>query len=139
MRLSCQACIVGICVPALIVSSQPVLVCHSQEHLAMPKTKIDGQKVTRPGKQYSAVASRYAAPLASKKQVATVGDGPHSWQSNGTKLPFITGAIYAAFLPGQCHNSSDCIRFSSWSGERVHIWWEQLFGVEILIVHDWRL
>lgn len=57
----------------------------------MVKSTADGQKVARSAKQYSAVASRYAAPLASKKQPPGIGNEPQAGQSNMTKLPFITG------------------------------------------------
>lgn len=74
-----------------------ISMCDSQEHPSIAKTTVDGEKVTRPAKQYSAVASRYAAPLASKKQLGTA-DGPNAGHSNVNKLPFITGTVYATFF-----------------------------------------
>lgn len=68
----------------------------------MVKSTADGQKVARSAKQYSAVASRYAAPLASKKQPPGIGNEPQAGQSNMTKLPFITGAL---LLPPSLHST----------------------------------
>ncbi|XP_024403485.1 uncharacterized protein [Physcomitrium patens] len=73
------------------VNGRVSVVNKSQEHLSMVKSTADGQKVARSAKQYSAVASRYAAPLASKKQPPGIGNEPQAGQSNMTKLPFITG------------------------------------------------
>ncbi|XP_024361241.1 uncharacterized protein [Physcomitrium patens] len=63
----------------------------SQDHLSTAKSTADGRNVTRLLKQFSAVPSRYAAPLASKKNLSTTADKPQTGQANMTKLPFITG------------------------------------------------
>ncbi|XP_024361379.1 uncharacterized protein [Physcomitrium patens] len=63
----------------------------SQDHLSTAKSIADGRKVTRTLKQFSAVPSRYAAPLASKKNLSTNADKPQTGQANMTKLPFIPG------------------------------------------------
>nr|XP_024403486.1 uncharacterized protein LOC112295778 isoform X3 [Physcomitrium patens] len=60
------------------VNGRVSVVNKSQEHLSMVKSTADGQKVARSAKQYSAVASRYAAPLASKKQPPGIGNEPQA-------------------------------------------------------------
>ncbi|KAG0601076.1 hypothetical protein M758_11G082200 [Ceratodon purpureus] len=70
------------------VNGRVGLVNKSQEHVLASKSTVDAQKSARPTKQYSAVASRYAAPtIASKKAV----EGAHGSHANVTKLPFSTG------------------------------------------------
>ena len=83
---------------ALIVCSRSSLVSYSQEQGLTSKTTMDVQKLTRPTKQYSAVASRYAAPLTSKKPLSNIADGAHGGHANVTKLPFITGTAFSAFI-----------------------------------------
>lgn len=61
----------------------------SQELIS--KDIVDGQKMGRPAKRYSAVASRYASTTATKKQISPIFEAPSGGHTNMTKLPFITG------------------------------------------------
>lgn len=68
--------------------AMPSSIC-SQEIIS--KDIVDGQKMGRPAKRYSAVASRYAASTATKKQISPIFEAPSGGHTNMTKLPFITG------------------------------------------------